>query len=184
MPGAPVDVGAYTVLASHTGSLDYTATSTVATFTIGQKAVTVATHSAGKTYGQSDPSPLSSADLSGFFAIDGITATFSRVAGSDVGSYAITTTLAGSSVKLGDYNVTNAGATFTIGPATPTVTVTDAGGTYTSLAFAATGSVAGVGGTGLGTPVFTYYSGTHTLAQLGGLTALPGRRWTWAPTRS
>ena len=115
------------------------AASAVATFTISQKAVTVTTHNAGKSYGQSDPSPLTTANLSGFYAGDGITATFSRATGEDVGSYAITTTLAGSSVKLGDYSVTNAGAIFTISPATPTVTVTDASGTYTSLAFAAAG---------------------------------------------
>ena len=84
---------------------------------------------------------------------------------------------------MGDYNVTNDGATFTISPTMPTVTVTDAGGTYTSLAFAATGAVTGVSGANLGTPAFTYYSGTHTLAQLSGLTALPGTRRTWASTR-
>ena len=139
LPAAPVDAGAYTVLAAYAGSLDYMAASTVATLTISQKAVTVTTQNAGKIYGQSDPSPLTTAGLSGFYASDGITATFSRAAGEDVGSYAITTTLVGSSVKLGDYNVTNAGATFTISPATPMVTVTDAGGTYTSLAFTATG---------------------------------------------
>ena len=173
LPGAAVDVGAYTVLASCDPSLDYTAASAVATFTISQKAVTVTTQNAGKTYGQSDPSPLTTADLSGFYGSDGITATFSRAAGEDVGSYVITTALVGSSVKLGDYNVTNDGATFTISPTMPTVTVTDAGGTYTSLAFAATGAVTGVSGANLGTPAFTYYSGTHTLAQLSGLTALP-----------
>ena len=133
------------------------------------------TQNAGKIYGQGDPSPLTTADLSGFYASDGITATFSRAAGEDVGSYAITTTLVGSSVKLGDYNVANAGATFTISAATPTLTVTDAGGTYTSLVFAATGAVTGAGSVNLGTPAITYYAGTYTTAaQLSGLTALPG----------
>ena len=60
---------------------------------------------------------------------------------------------------------TPASYTWTVN-ATPTVTVTDASGPYTSLAFAATGSVTGVGGANLGTPAFTYYSGTYTLAQL------------------
>ena len=111
--------------------------------------------------------------LSEFYASDGITATFFRAAGEDVGSYVITTTLAGSSIKLGDYNVTNAGTTFTISPARPTMTVMATGGTYTSLAFAATGTVTGVAGAGTRRPAFTYYSGTHNLAQLSGLTALP-----------
>ena len=164
LPGAPVDVGSYTVLASYAGSLDYTAASAVANFTISPKAVTVTTQDAGKIYGQSDPSPLTTADLSGFYASDGITATFSRAAGEDVGSYAITTTLVDPNGKLGDYDVTNAGATFTISAATPTVTVTDASGTYTSLPFAATGSVTGVSGANLGTPAFSYYSGTYTTA--------------------
>ena len=111
--------------------------------------------------------------------------------GEGAGSYAITTTLAGSIVKLGDYNVTNVGATFTISPATPTVTVTDAGGTYTSLAFAAIGSVTGVNSVSLGTPGFTYFSGTYTtVASLSGLTALSGapvdvaRTRSWPPTRA
>ena len=104
--------------------------------------------------------------------------------GEDVGSYAITTALEDPNGKLGDYSVTNTGAAFTIGPATPTVTVTDAGGTYTSLAFAATGAVTGVGGANLGMPVFTYFSGTYTTAaDLDGLTALAGRRWMWGPTQ-
>ena len=118
----------------------------IATFTISQKGVTVTTQNAGKIYGESDPSPLTIADLSGFYASDGITATFSRAAGEDLGTYAITTTLVDPNGKLGDYNVTNVGATFTISAATPTVTVTDAGGAYTSQAFTATGAVTGVNG--------------------------------------
>ena len=133
------------------------------------------TQNAGKIYGQGDPSPLTTADMNGFYASDGITATFSRAAGEDVGNYGITTTLVDPNGKLGDYNVTDTGATFTISPATPTVTVTNASGTYTSLAFAAAGSVAGVNSVNLGTPAFTYYSGTYTtMASLSGLTALAG----------
>ena len=114
--GAPVDTVAYTVLASYAATTNYTAAGAVATFTIGQKNVTVPTQNAGKFYGQSDPSPLTTADLSGFYPSDGITASFSRATGENPGAYAITTTLAGASVTLGDYNVTNAGATFTISP--------------------------------------------------------------------
>ena len=173
LPGAPVDVGAYTVLASYGGSGGYASAAALANFTISRKAVTVTTSNAGKVYGQADPSPLTSADLSGFYAIDGITATFSRAAGEAVGPYHITTTLAGSAVKLGDYDVTNTGATFTISQATPLVSVMDGSGPYTSLAFAAGGSVTGVGGANLGSPTFTYYAGTYlTVASLSG--QLPG----------
>ncbi len=119
---APVDVGNYTVLASYSGSVNYTTASALATFTISPKDVTVTTQNAGKTYGNSDPSPLTSADLSGFYAIDNITATFVRVPGENVGTYGITTTLVGSAVKLGDYDVTNAGAMFTIAARPITVT--------------------------------------------------------------
>ena len=48
------------------------------------------------------PTPLTIADLSGFYASDGITATFSRAAGKDLGSYAITTTLVDPNGKLGN----------------------------------------------------------------------------------
>ncbi len=175
LPAAPVDAGNYTVLASYTGSVDYAAQSAIATFTISQKGVTVTTQNAGKIYGESDPSPLTIADLSGFYASDGITATFSRAAGEDLGTYAITTTLVDPNGKLGDYNVTDAGAIFTISAATPTVTVTDAGGAYTSQAFTATGAVTGANGANVGTPVFTYYSGTYaTTADMSGMAALPG----------
>ena len=58
---------------------------------------------------------------------------------------------------------------------TPVVTVTDAGGTYSAATFPATGDVTGVSGADLGTPTFTYYSGTYAAAaDLTSLTALPG----------
>ena len=121
LANVPVDVGHYTVLASYTAASDYTSANAVATFTISQKNVILTTQNAGKFYGQSDPSPLTAANLSGFYSGDGITATFSRQSGESVGTYPITTTLVGPSVKLGDYDVTNAGATFTIS-AVPAVT--------------------------------------------------------------
>ena len=65
------------------------------------------------------------ADLSVFLAVDGITATFARAPGDTVGPYAITTTLVDPTNRLGNYSVTNAGATFTIN-ARPVTVLTQA----------------------------------------------------------
>ncbi len=55
-----------------------------------------------------------------------------------------------------DYSSASASTTFSIGQATPTLTVTDAGGTYNGQAFSAVvqiaGVVAGVDDTPLGQP--------------------------------
>ena len=101
-----------------------------ATFTINTKPVTVVTQNASKTYGDADPAPLTTADLSGFLAADNITATFSRAAGDTVGPYAITTTLVDPNNRLGNYVVTNAGATFTINTKPVTVVTQNASKTY------------------------------------------------------
>ena len=76
--------------------------------------MTVVTQNASKVYGDSDPSPLTSADLTVFLVGDNITATFSRASGNDVGTSHITTTLVDPNNRLGNYAVTNTGATFTI----------------------------------------------------------------------
>src|SRR5204862_465305 len=111
-----------------------------ADFTIGKKAVTVLTSNASKAYGAADPSPLTTADLSGFVASDGITASFSRAAGEPVGTYHITTTLADPNSKLGNYTVTNAGATFSISQVGSTVTVLASDATYDGQPHGATAS--------------------------------------------
>jgi hypothetical protein len=76
-----------------------------------------------KTYGDPDPSPLTTGSGSNFIAADGVTATYSRAAGETVlgGPYHITATLAPAGV-LSNYNITNTGASFTINKATLTVT--------------------------------------------------------------
>src|SRR5204863_1278645 len=62
-----------------------------------------------------DPNPLTTGSGTGFLAADGVTATYSRVAGETVagGPYHITATLAPAAV-LDNYTITNAGADFTI----------------------------------------------------------------------
>jgi hypothetical protein len=172
-----VDAGNYTVEATYGGNANYSAAvPALANFAITPANATITTNNSGKVYGQSEPSPLTTATLVGFYGSDGISVTFSRAAGEGVGNYHITATPVGSVVKLGDYNITNAGATFTITQATPTVTVTDAGGTYDAAAYNASGSVTGTLADGtIGTPTFTYYSGSSTtVAGLSGLTLLSG----------
>src|SRR6185295_10696207 len=73
------------------------------------------TNANSKTYGDLDPVPLTSGSGSNFVAGDGVTATYSRVAGENASppTYHITATLAPAGV-LGNYNITNAGAEFTI----------------------------------------------------------------------
>src|SRR5215213_5305347 len=109
-----VNFGTATASYTYAESENHTGSSDLKNFEIATKPVTVVTSNAGKTYGDADPNPLTSADLSGFVAGDGITASFSREAGSDVGSYHITTTLSDPNGKLGNYSVTNLGATFGI----------------------------------------------------------------------
>src|SRR5204862_5410136 len=68
-----------------------------------------------KTYGDAEPNPMTTGSGSGFLTGDNVTATYSRAAGETVtgGPYHITATLSPSGV-LNNYNITNAGAEFTI----------------------------------------------------------------------
>ena len=72
-----------------------------------------------KVYGQPDPGLTGT--LSGFLASDNVTATYTRAAGQNVGSYPISATLSPSGV-LGNYNITYNTANFTITTATLTGT--------------------------------------------------------------
>src|SRR5206468_2278696 len=83
---APTAAGKYTASASFAGDTNHTGSNDAKDFEITKKAVTVTTQDNSKTYGAADPNPLTSADLSGFVAADGITASFSRAAGTTVGT--------------------------------------------------------------------------------------------------
>jgi hypothetical protein len=93
---------------------NYTITNTGAAFTINKRNATWTTSNSGKIWGTSDPNPLTTGSGSGFLGADNVTATYSRAPGEGVGPYAITAALSPTSV-LSNYNITNAGATFTIG---------------------------------------------------------------------
>src|SRR5207253_872360 len=89
---------------------------TAATATINTRPPTWTTSANSKTYGNADPSPLTSGSGTGFLAGDHVSATYSRAAGESVagGPYHITATLSADPGALPNYDITNAGADFTI----------------------------------------------------------------------
>jgi hypothetical protein len=105
--------------------------------TINKRDATWTTNPNSKTYGDADPSPLTTGSGSNFVTSDGVTATYSRAAGETVASspYHITATLSPAGV-LGNYNIANDGADFTINKRilTATITVADKYFDYTTSA--------------------------------------------------
>src|SRR5205085_1124192 len=110
---------------------NYNITNTGAAFTINPKDATWTTNPNSKSYGDTDPNPLTTGSGSGFLAADNVTATYSRAAGETVngGPYHITATLSPSGV-LSNYNITNTGAAFTINPKNATWTTNSNSKTY------------------------------------------------------
>src|SRR5213078_4213769 len=94
---------------------NYNITNTGASFTVYPKSATWTTNPNSKSYGDADPNPLTTGSGSGFLAADNVTATYARAAGETVAAspYHITATLSPAGV-LNNYNITNAGAAFTI----------------------------------------------------------------------
>jgi hypothetical protein len=78
----------------------------------------------------------------------------------DAGTYTVVATF--TSDIPGYRDAVSAPASFSITPATPSISVTDEGGMYIGTPYAATGSVTGVNGDTLGTPTFTYYLQSDT----------------------
>ena len=110
---------------------NYNITNPGADFTINKKNATWTTNPASKTYGDNDPNPLTTGSGSGFLAADNVTAAYTRVAGETVtgGPYHITATLSPAGV-LTNYNITNAGANFTINAKNATWTTEPNSKTY------------------------------------------------------
>jgi len=101
---------------SFTGTANYNDIgNTTITDSISKKLATWTTDPKSKYWGQADP-PLTGSG-SGFVSTDGVSATYSRDPGSDVGMYHITAmvsaTMAGA---LDNYTITNNGNTFTVNP--------------------------------------------------------------------
>src|SRR5213075_545740 len=115
------------------GLANYNITNTGAEFTINKRDATWTTNPASKIYGNLDPAPLTTGSGSNFVAADGVTATYSRVAGENASppTYHITATLSATVAgALANYNVTNAGAEFTILKRVVIWTTTAASKTY------------------------------------------------------
>src|SRR4029078_9778313 len=74
---------------------NYNITNAGNSFTINLRNATWTTNANNKTYGDADPSPLTTGSGSNFVAADNVTATYSRAAGETVagGPYHITATL-------------------------------------------------------------------------------------------
>src|SRR5439155_1749777 len=109
---------------------NYIITNTGASFTINPRPATWTTASNSKTYGDPDPSPLTTGSGT-FLAADAVTASYSRATGETVlgGPYHLTATLAPAGV-LSNYTITNNGADFTITARTATWTPTRTSKTY------------------------------------------------------
>src|SRR5439155_1642991 len=103
-------------------------------FTINPRPATWTTTSNSKTYGDLDPTPLTTGSGT-FLAADAVTASYSRAAGETVlgGPYHITAALSAASGALSNYTITNAGASFTINARAATWTTTSNSKTYGEL---------------------------------------------------
>src|SRR4029079_9501592 len=123
-----------TLSATPLSALDnYTITNTGAEFTINKRAATWTTNPASKTYGDPNPSPLTTGSGSNFVAADNVSATYSRVAGENASppTYHITATLSATPASaLDNYIITNDGAEFTINKRPATWTTNPASKTY------------------------------------------------------
>jgi hypothetical protein len=162
--GGPYHITA-TLTAAVTGALsNYVITNAGAAFTIDVRPATWTTNAASKTYGDPDPSPLTTGSGSGFVTADGVTATYARVSGETVlgGPYHITATLSPAAV-LSNYVITNNGASFTISARPLAITannrsktlgetVTFTGIEFTSVGLAAGDTIASVSLTSAGAP--------------------------------
>jgi hypothetical protein len=117
-----------TLSATPLSALDnYIITNDGAEFTINKRLATWTTNPASKTYGDADPSPLTTGSGSNFVAADNVTATYSRVAGENASppTYHITATLSATPLSaLDNYIITNAGNEFTINKRPLQVTAT------------------------------------------------------------
>jgi hypothetical protein len=122
-----INAGTYPtgVGASFAGDSGFQASSGTNTLTVNKKDATWTTNPASKTYGDADPTPLTTGSGSGFLPADGVSATYSRTSGENASppTYHITATLSATVAgALNNYNITNNGAEFTINQRAITVT--------------------------------------------------------------
>jgi hypothetical protein len=111
--GSPYHI---TATLSATGDLNnYNITNNGADFNINLRVAKWITNPNSKVFANPDPNPLTTGSGVNFLLSDGVSATYSRVAGEAPGPYAITATLSAAVPgALSNYMITNAGSTFTI----------------------------------------------------------------------
>jgi hypothetical protein len=128
---AHTNFGLYPIVCSGGTDTNYQFSYVDGTLKVEKRLATWTTNPASKTYGDSDPSPLTSGLGSNFVAGDGVTASYSRVAGENASppTYHITATLSATG-DLNNYIITNAGAEFTINKRLATWTTNTASKTY------------------------------------------------------
>jgi hypothetical protein len=153
-----VDAGTATASATYGGDSNHLGDSGSSTFTIAKapSTVTVSCAAGPFTFNGSAQTPCS-AKATGAGGLD-VSLTVSYSDNVNAGTATASASYGGDANHLGD----SASKTFTIGKATPTVSVNWTAWTFDGTAHPASGSVTGVGGVALGTPSFTYYSGTGT----------------------
>ena len=136
------NAGTYTITPTGTATQgNYTVSFVAGTFTINRKAVTVKADNKSKTYGGTDPTLT--ATVSGTIGTDTVTYTLSRASGSNAGTYTITPT---GNATQGNYSVTYQTGTFTINPASVTLTANSGTKTYNGSNQSVTGFTASVSG--------------------------------------
>src|SRR5207302_377265 len=122
-----------TLSATVVGALNnYNITNAGNEFTIDKRDATWTTNANSKTYGNADPDPLTTGS-GNFLAGDGVSASYSRVAGENASppTYHISATLSATVVgALDNYVITNAGAEFTINKRVATWTTDPNSKTY------------------------------------------------------
>jgi hypothetical protein len=126
-------VGTYAISQGTLANPNYNISFTGANLSVSAKAITVTADAKSKTYGVADPG-LTYAITTGALVVgDSLTGGLNRAAGEDVGTYAISSTLANP-----NYNISFTGANFSITAASlasSAITMTPAGdGSYTASA--------------------------------------------------
>src|SRR5207245_9265205 len=121
-PGSRYRVPARLGAAAHVLA-NYSITNAGNDSTFNPRPATRSTNANSKTYGNAEPSPLTTGSGT-FLAADGGTASYSRAAGETVAGspYHLTATLSAAAGVLANHSITHAGNDFTINPGTATWT--------------------------------------------------------------
>jgi hypothetical protein len=123
------DVGTYNTTIAMGSATDnnYSLNLITSTFDVGQRVITITADVKGKTYGEADPALTYQITSGSIYGSDAPTGSLSRVAGEDVGTYAIQQ----NDLTYGNnYDETYAGADLTIGKADLAVTAVAGDITY------------------------------------------------------